>query len=163
MTDMRISSNRYVTGLDPAGKSCIVDLGEVHESARWELGENKAHDFWVVPGLPAPTRETENPAADWRPINEAPQGGVIGRLITWAPGFEIPMHATPTLDFVVLITGELELILETERRLLAPGDVVVQRGTAHGWRNPGTTACTLVVVMVDAANDQISAKDEDSA
>lgn len=143
---------RYVTGLDATGKSSIVDVGDVPASARWEGAGSKGYDFWVVPKLPAPLQELGNPPAGWTPVNRAPRGGVIGRLITWAPGFQYPMHTTPTLDFIFVLSGQLELGLERGTQLLGPGDVLVQRATAHRWRNPGSEPCTFVGIMIDAAH-----------
>jgi quercetin dioxygenase-like cupin family protein len=111
----------------------------------------EAHDFWVVPELPAPLQESANPPPGWTPVNRAPSGGVVGRRITWPPGFQYPMHTTPTLDFIVILSGQLELGLEKGTQLLGPGDVLVQQGTAHRWRNPGPASCTFVAVMIDAA------------
>ena len=75
---------------------------------------------------------------------------MIGRLITWSPGLEYSRHATPTLDFGIIVSGRLELILDTGSTILNPGDVVIQSGTAHGWRVVGSEPCTWVVVMIDA-------------
>ncbi|MBP6772565.1 MAG: cupin domain-containing protein [Gemmatimonadaceae bacterium] len=75
---------------------------------------------------------------------------MIGRLITWAPGFQYPVHTTPTLDFGVIVSGRLELILDTGSTILTPGDVVIQRGTAHGWRVVGDEPCTWAVILIDA-------------
>ena len=143
---------RYVTGIDAAGRSCVTDIGEVPTSARLNVGGAEAHDFWVVPRLPAPLQESANPPEGWTLANEAPRGGVIGRFITWAAGYQYPMHTTPTLDFIIILSGHLELGLESQTQLVGPGDVVVQRGTAHSWRNPGPAPCTFVAVLIDAAH-----------
>ena len=142
---------RFVTGVDASGRSTIVDVGDIPASAQWHGSGSDAFDFWVVPELPAPLREAANPPEAWTPVNRAPRGGVVGRLITWAPGFQYPMHSTPTLDFIVVLSGQLESILENGTQRLGPGDVLVQRGTVHGWRNPGSEPCTFVAVLVDAA------------
>jgi mannose-6-phosphate isomerase-like protein (cupin superfamily) len=61
------------------------------------------------------------------------------------------MHTTPTIDYIVLLSGELWLELDdNEERRLAPGDVVVQNGTRHAWRNRGTHPATIVSVMIGA-------------
>ncbi len=98
--------------------------------------------------LPAPSAEAQPQAA--KPQAAPAPEGLIGRLITWPPGFEYPAHATRTLDLGVIVSGRLELILDTGSTILEPGDVLVQRGTAHGWRVVGNEPCTWVVVMIDA-------------
>lgn len=141
---------RVVTGLDEEGKSCLADLGPIPSTAQWSRDGVQGMDFWVLDRVPAKLDETENPPEGWRPVNEAPPGGAIGRLITWPPGFEYPMHATPTLDYVVVLSGELELGLETDTVILGPGDVLVQRGTAHSWRVHEGGPVTALAVLFDA-------------
>lgn len=56
------------------------------------------------------------------------------------PGGESPMHRTVSVDYAVLVSGHVELMLESgETRLLNPGDTVVQRSTGHKWRNTSDT------------------------
>jgi quercetin dioxygenase-like cupin family protein len=146
-----LPGRRYVTGVDATGRSAVVDLGDISAAARWKSDGDEGYDFWVIPQLPAPLQEPANPPAGYKPADRAPRGGLLGRLITWAPGFQYPMHTTPTLDFIVVVSGQLELGLENGAQLLGPGDVLIQRGTAHRWRNPGPEPCTFVGVMIDAA------------
>lgn len=142
---------RVVTGVDPHGRSCITTDAPPPASAMWNEDEGaQGMDFWVARQVPASLDGPLEPAKDWELSNHAPTGGVIGRRITWPPGFEYPAHATPTLDLGVIVSGRLELILDTGSTILEPGDVLVQRGTAHGWRVVGSEACTWVVVMIDA-------------
>lgn len=60
------------------------------------------------------------------------------------------MHRTRSVDYVVLLSGRLTLILDEGEVELEPFDVVVQRGTNHGWANRGAEPATLLAVMVDA-------------
>ena len=61
------------------------------------------------------------------------------------------VHDTATVDVVFLIAGEIELELEAETVALRQGDVVVQHGTVHAWRNRGAEACVLGIVNLRAA------------
>jgi len=146
---------RFVTGLDSSGKSTITDDGPVPSNATWKRpgkeGFREGFEFWLVRNLPAALNEATDPLIGWEPINEAPPGGLVARFVSWQPGFEAPLHKTPTLDLVIVLSGKLELGLETESRMLGPGDVVVQRGTAHWWRVPGPEPCTLAAILVDAS------------
>jgi quercetin dioxygenase-like cupin family protein len=67
------------------------------------------------------------------------------------------MHATDTLDFMVVLSGEIVLGTDDGERVLGAGDTVVQRGTRHRWRVHGDLPCTYAVCMVrpdpDAAGD----------
>ncbi|KAK5946518.1 hypothetical protein PMZ80_000661 [Knufia obscura] len=63
-------------------------------------------------------------------------GGSVCRICNYAPGYLTPMHRTASMDFGVVLEGEIELVLDSgETRRLKRGDVVVQRGTNHAWRN----------------------------
>ena len=60
-----------------------------------------------------------------------------------------PLHRTITLDYGILISGSLTLILENnERTVLRPGDIVVQRGTLHAWENEGTEWARMYFVLL---------------
>lgn len=63
--------------------------------------------------------------------------GSVGRIVDFPPGYTSPMHRTVSLDLGIVIEGEIELILDGgDTRVLKRGDVAVQRGTNHAWRNP---------------------------
>ena len=61
------------------------------------------------------------------------------------------MHRTATIDYVVMIEGEMNLVLDDTEIPLRPGDCLVQRGTNHAWRNTGDGPCRFAAVLVDAA------------
>jgi quercetin dioxygenase-like cupin family protein len=72
--------------------------------------------------------------SDPSPLN--PPNGTSCTIIEAPPGSVIPMHRTATLDYGVIIDGTTELVLDSgDKRLMRKGDVFVQRGTAHSWRN----------------------------
>jgi quercetin dioxygenase-like cupin family protein len=66
------------------------------------------------------------------------------------PSFEADFHQTNTIDFVFIISGKLELLLEESSTILSCGDSVVQRGTNHAWRVIGEEPCTMAAVMISA-------------
>jgi len=74
------------------------------------------------------------------------------RFTDLAPGSSAPMHRTSSIDYNILITGKLILITEDgeEKLVENPGDVVVQKGNMHAWRNPGPGWTRWVSVLVDA-------------
>ncbi|KAI0541585.1 cupin domain protein [Xylaria digitata] len=66
----------------------------------------------------------------------SPGGGANVWYIDTPPGARSPMHRTVSLDFVIAVEGELQLTLDSgETRILKVGDIVIQRGTTHQWRN----------------------------
>ncbi|MDB5364284.1 MAG: hypothetical protein JWM77_211 [Rhodospirillales bacterium] len=60
------------------------------------------------------------------------------------------MHRTNTLDYIACVKGQVWLMTDIDEVLMTPGDVVVIRGTNHGWSNRGTEPCLLIGVMIDA-------------
>lgn len=63
------------------------------------------------------------------------------------------MHQTPTLDYIIILSGELYLIVEDGETLLKPGDIVIQRGTNHAWSNRSTEPCIQLAVLIDAKEE----------
>ncbi len=60
------------------------------------------------------------------------------------------MHKTKTVDYIILLEGEVTLLLEEEEVDLKPFDVVIQRGTNHAWINKGSTTALLAAILIDA-------------
>ena len=60
------------------------------------------------------------------------------------------MHATATVDYIIVLEGEVTLLLDDDERHLAPFDVVVQRGTNHAWINRGSAPALLASILIDA-------------
>ena len=60
------------------------------------------------------------------------------------------MHETDTIDYIILLKGDVTLILDEEEVKLQPHDVVVQRGTNHAWVNNGTEPALLIAVLIDS-------------
>ncbi|KAH0282339.1 hypothetical protein M436DRAFT_59191 [Aureobasidium namibiae CBS 147.97] len=90
--------------------------------------------------------------------------GSVARLIDYAPGVESPMHRTNSLDYGVVLEGEITLILgdhETgPRRVMKRGDVSVQRATDHAWKNNSSTEwARILYILLDATSED--GKDED--
>ncbi|KAK5737249.1 hypothetical protein LTR17_006861 [Elasticomyces elasticus] len=78
--------------------------------------------------------------------------GTVVHIAEFAPGFLSAMHRTVSLDLVVVLEGEIELVLDSgETRLLRLGDQCVQRGTMHAWRNcSGEVWARMICVVLPA-------------
>jgi quercetin dioxygenase-like cupin family protein len=90
-----------------------------------------------------------------RPVPIALKNGSVLRMVDLAPGEQSPMHATNSLDYGVVLEGEIILILEDyesgPRRTMTVGDVSVQRGTMHAWRNASSENwARMLYVLLDA-------------
>lgn len=63
------------------------------------------------------------------------------------------MHQTDTLDYIIILSGELYLIMEEGETLLKPGDIVIQKGTNHAWSNRSDQTCIQLAILIDAKTD----------
>lgn len=61
------------------------------------------------------------------------------------------MHKTDSLDYIIILSGEVYLITETEETLLKAGDIVIQRATNHAWSNRSEQPCLQLAILIDAA------------
>ena len=68
------------------------------------------------------------------------------------------MHRTESVDYGVVIEGEMTLVLDDSEVLLKPGSVVVQRGTNHAWANRSGKPCRMLFVLIDGAYDPAIAR-----
>jgi uncharacterized cupin superfamily protein len=60
------------------------------------------------------------------------------------------MHRTHSIDYAVVISGEIDMLLDDSEVHLRAGDVLVQRGTRHAWVNRGSESCRIAFVLIDA-------------
>jgi quercetin dioxygenase-like cupin family protein len=84
--------------------------------------------------------------------------GTIFRVIEFAPGVAARNHRTSSVDYIVVISGEIDMELDESHVQLKAGDVMVQRGTIHNWVNHGTAPCVLAVVLIDARPVEVGDK-----
>ncbi|KAF3936090.1 hypothetical protein ABW20_dc0107195 [Dactylellina cionopaga] len=91
-------------------------------------------------------------------------GGTVCRIVDFGPGMEPIMHRTQSLDFGVVLEGEVEMQLdggESESRVLKRGDVAIQRGTSHAWRNVTPDNGWARMLFVLQASERIIAGDKE--
>jgi mannose-6-phosphate isomerase-like protein (cupin superfamily) len=156
-------TRRVVTGHDHRGKSVVLSdtaPPQHHPMHGPEIGAD-FHEIWSeaasVPVLTAtPAREPNE-----RPFTIMPATGHLLRILDVYPlkdgGKRTVMHRTRTLDYVVVIEGELVLILDDSEVTLAVGDVVVQRGTDHAWENRADARARAAFFHIDAQfSDELS-------
>jgi len=148
---------RVVTGHDGAGKSVVLSDGPPPQHHDMH-GPAVGADFVEIWNAPGPVPElTSAPAAEpnERAFTIMPASGHLLRILEVYPltagGRRTPMHRTRTLDYVVMIEGELVLILDDSEVVLKPGDVVVQRGTDHAWENRSGAVARAAFFHIDAA------------
>ena len=126
---------RVVTGVDANGRSCIAIDGAAKTV------------IWDVNALPADNSGTADQGGGRLRF---PTAGAQFLFSDIPPGGGSPMHTTDTVDFAVVISGSITFITETGETLLRAGDVLVDRGAVHAWRNDGDEPCRIVSVMCPA-------------
>ncbi|MCJ1458077.1 hypothetical protein MMC28_008448 [Mycoblastus sanguinarius] len=78
--------------------------------------------------------------------------GTVCRFVDFSPGHKPVMHRTQSLDYGVVIEGEMELILDSgEKRIMGRGDLAVQRATNHAWRNTSETEWARMFFVLQAS------------
>ena len=113
---------------------------------------------WTTGALPADN--TGDVEGEGRSQGAGLKNGSVVWLTEFAPGFESPLHRTFSIDYGAVISGTLELELEGGDCVrLAAGDLIVQRGTNHLWRNPSTTEpCRIMMTMIEARPVEIDGR-----
>jgi uncharacterized cupin superfamily protein len=66
------------------------------------------------------------------------------------------MHRTESIDYAVIMSGEIDMFLDDSEVHLKAGDVVVQRGTNHAWVNRGDEPCKIAFILIDAKGKESS-------
>jgi quercetin dioxygenase-like cupin family protein len=138
---------RVITGHDASGKA-IVTIDEVCKNV--VSGRPGAHAcvVWTTEGFPVNNDGQADEAE--RKVGTTLPGGSVFRVIEFAPGVAPRNHRTDSIDYGVILAGEIDLDLDGTVVRLKAGDVFVQRGTIHNWINRGTAPCVLAVVLVAA-------------
>lgn len=136
---------RVVTGLDDQGRSCVLIDGEVPRVTP------VANLVWRNAAIPADNSGNADAGGAYA-MEQLHDGGVNFILTEMPPGQsgEAFMHATDTIDYLAVMNGEITMVLETGDVVLRAGDLIVDRGVVHGWRNDGADTAVMVSVTVPA-------------
>ncbi len=168
---------RVLTGHDADGKSIFLTDGSAPNVKEMASMPGLAlTDLWETKGAPA-RNEGAADNAD-RPVRlEPPANGTILRIVEFPPdsawrgrtdgraGFDSigaghaqdahssdpMMHRTASVDYIIVLKGEIYAIMDRGETLLKAGDILVQRGTNHSWSVRGSEPCIIAAVLVSAA------------
>ena len=144
--------NRYITTHDEAGRATFSE--KIPYEAQWQhIPEAAFFLGYVTKGFPVDFAQNQDISLYSTYLNSPPgltvSNGTVLRIVDLQPGETSPMHRTVSLDYGVVIEGEIELILDSgEKRLMKRGDVSVQRGTNHAWRNTSTTQWSRMLYVL---------------
>jgi mannose-6-phosphate isomerase-like protein (cupin superfamily) len=175
---MPLSENirRVVTVVDEGGKAVVLlDGDNPHKTARANRG-SVSRMLWATDRSPAAISGTADRAAAHVGI-APPTGGSVFRIVEFAPitpeierldpghmhgelAANAPrrglpprhplMHRTRTVDYAIVMEGEIDMLLDDSEIHLAAGDVLIQQGTNHAWVNRGSEPCRIAFVLIDA-------------
>ncbi len=133
------SDNRYKTVVIPSGDAAMATI-------------------WTTASVPADLNdETDGRNRD---AGTTLKGGSVIRVVDMLPNASSPMHRTSSIDYGIVISGAIELELDNQVfKTMVAGDIIVQRGTIHKWRNPSSeTICRIVFVLTEAKSYEFDGK-----
>jgi quercetin dioxygenase-like cupin family protein len=144
---MALNVRRVITGHDGNGKA-VVKIDEVATHVTSGRPGATSVNVWTTEGFPV--NNDGNADEGLRKVATTLKDGTIFRIIEFAPGLAARNHRTDSIDYIVVISGEIDMELDDSTVHLKAGDVMVQRGTIHNWINRGSEPCVLTVVLIDA-------------
>lgn len=148
--------NRYITSHDPEGKAVFSSLIPSACSTTLLPSNDAAFTLgYTTKGFPVSLTDDNDITSYKSYLKDAPgltiSDGTVLRYVDMSPGMLSPMHRTVSLDYGIVIEGEVELVLDSgETKLMKRGDVAVQRGTMHAWRNPSESQWARMVFVLQA-------------
>jgi quercetin dioxygenase-like cupin family protein len=154
---MKTSIRRVVTGHSKSGTALFV-ADDQYDTVVIPTGDAAMATIWTTSSVPADLNdETDGRERD---AGTTLKGGSVIRVVDMLPNASSPMHRTSSIDYGIIISGTIELELENEEvKTLSQGDIIVQRGTIHRWKNPSSTeVCRIVFVLTEAKAYQLNGK-----
>jgi quercetin dioxygenase-like cupin family protein len=145
---MPIIPRRVVTGHDDNGVSVFTGDGPV-PVVRTAPDGATFYEIWGTDAAPAPIdARAADPALDALTVPPAPNGTKI-RINEFPPGVASPVHRTQSVDYGIVLSGEVVLVLDDSETVLRAGDIVVQRGTSHRWENRSPATARMAFILID--------------
>ena len=145
---MSLAVRRVVTGHDAQGRA-IVEIDEVAGNVTSNRPGSSACVVWSTEGFPVDNDLFVDPTD--RRIGTTIDDGTVFRVVRYEPGLTPRMHRTDSIDYAVVLSGEIDLELDDKQTVsLKAGDLVVQRGTIHAWVNHGPDPCEIAFILIAA-------------
>jgi quercetin dioxygenase-like cupin family protein len=145
---MTVKIRRVVTGHDANGRA-LVQIDEVAKNVISSRPGASSCVVWTSEGFPVDNSGDADTST--RKVGTTLAGGTVFRIVEFSPGVAPRNHRTDSVDYAVVMSGEIDMELDDGRVVhLKAGDVLVQRGTIHNWVNKGSAPCRIAFVLVDA-------------
>ncbi|HZP76686.1 MAG TPA: cupin domain-containing protein [Pseudolabrys sp.] len=145
---MNLNIRRVVTGHDANGRA-VVKIDEVAKNVISNRPGAESCVIWSTQAFPVNNDGEVDPSAV--SIGTTIKGGSVFRVVYYAPGVTPRNHRTDSIDYAVVISGQIEMELDDSVVVkLKAGDVLVQRGTVHNWVNRSSEPCIIAFSLISA-------------
>jgi mannose-6-phosphate isomerase-like protein (cupin superfamily) len=144
---MALQIRRVVTSHDASGRA-VVRIDEVAKNLVSSRAGAAACVVWTTEGFPVDNTGEDD--AGLRKTGTTLDNGTVFRILELAPGVSPRNHRTDSIDYAVVMSGEVDMELDDATVHLEAGDVLVQRGTIHNWVNRGSEPCVIAFVLIAA-------------
>jgi mannose-6-phosphate isomerase-like protein (cupin superfamily) len=144
---MTLNIRRVVTGHDAQGRAKVLIDEQIKNVFSPRPGAAYSV-IWSSEGFPVNNDGSEDPST--KKIGTTIDNGTVFRIVSFGPGVSPRNHRTDSIDYAVVISGEIDMELDGETVHLKAGDVLVQRGTIHNWVNNGSVPCVIAFTLVSA-------------
>ncbi len=144
---MTLSIRRVVTGHDAEGRAKVLVDEQVKNVISNRPGATSSV-IWSSQGFPVDNDGDADPSG--KSIGTTLNNGSVFRVVKFDPGVSPRNHRTDSIDYAVVIAGEIDMALDIGTVHLKAGDVLVQRGTVHNWINNGKEPCVIAFTLVSA-------------
>lgn len=144
---MTLNVRRVVTGHDRNGRA-IVQIDEISKNTISNRKGASSTVLWSTDGHPIDNADDAD--GSLRKLGTSLPQGTVFRVVRYEPGVTPRNHRTDSLDYAVVISGQIDMELDDSVVHLKAGDLLVQRGTIHNWVNRGTEPCVIAFVLIGA-------------
>ena len=152
---MAVQVRRVVTGHDAKGRA-VVKIDEVSKNIVSSRPGQTACVVWTTESFPV--NNTGDADEGLRKVGTTLKNGTVFRVVEFAPGVAPRNHRTDSIDYAVVVSGEIDMEFDDSLVHLKAGDVLVQRGTIHNWVNRGTQPCVMAFILIDAKPVEVDGK-----
>ena len=152
---MAVQVRRVVTGHDAKGRA-VVKIDEVSKNIISSRPGQTACVVWTTESFPV--NNTGDADEGLRKVGTALKNGTVVRVVEFAPGVAPRNHRTDSIDYAIVVSGEIDMEFDDSVVHLKAGDVLVQRGTIHNWVNRGTQPCVMAFILIDAKPVEVDGK-----
>ncbi len=144
---MSLTLRRIVTGHDAQGRAKVL-IDEQVKNVHSQRPGAEYSVIWSSETLPVNNDGDEDPSG--KKIGTTIPAGSVFRVVSFGPGVSPRSHRTNSIDYAVVMSGGIDMVLDGETVHLKAGDVLVQRGTIHNWVNNGKEPCVIAFALISA-------------